>query len=78
MSAKKTHSSKAGKLRELSTSDIDLESSKSRQELLDLRIRNSTGQLAGENPLRIRSLRRNIARLAFVAAEKKRAAATAA
>lgn len=68
---KKKHSSKAGKIRELSTSDIQVELAKSRQELLNLRIRNATGQLTGENPLRIRTLRRAIARLNTVAAEKR-------
>lgn len=71
MSAKKTQPSKAGKIRELSASDIQLELTKLRQELLDLRIRKASGQV--ENPIRLRTLRREIARLATIAREKQAA-----
>lgn len=73
MSAKNKQVSKAAQARELSVSDIQLEISKSRQELLDLRLKKTTGQL--DNPLRIRALRRNVARLATIANEKRTSAA---
>ncbi|MDR2862489.1 MAG: 50S ribosomal protein L29 [Puniceicoccales bacterium] len=79
MSAKKkTNPSKAAKIREFSPGDIQVELGKVRQELLDLRLRNATGQLAGENPLRLRTLRRQAARLITVAAQKKSATAATA
>lgn len=72
MSAKKNTASKAAKARELSLSDIELELTKARQELLELRLRKVTGQV--ENPVQLRTLRRDIARLATVAKEKQVAA----
>ena len=69
MSAKKNNVNKAAKARELSLSDIELEITKTRQEILDLRLRKVTGQV--ENPLQLRTLRRDIARLATIAKEKR-------
>jgi large subunit ribosomal protein L29 len=76
MSAKKKHSSKAGEVRQSSLSDIELKIAESQKELADLRIRKVTSQV--ENPLRLRTLRREIARLHTVAAEKVKAKNTTA
>ncbi|MDR2980740.1 MAG: 50S ribosomal protein L29 [Puniceicoccales bacterium] len=75
MSAKKKQASKAGKIKDLSLSDIELELNKSRQELLDLRLRKATGQV--DNPIRIRAVRRDIARMITIAGQKKSAATKA-
>ncbi|MDR1497753.1 MAG: 50S ribosomal protein L29 [Puniceicoccales bacterium] len=68
MSTENKHSSKGAKLRLDSLSDIQLKIAESQKELTDLRIRKGTGQV--ENPLRLRTLRREIARLHTIAAEK--------
>ena len=60
--------SKAAEYREFSTSDLQLKLHSAREELLNLRIQQATGQV--ENPIRLRLLRRQIARLTTVAAEK--------
>jgi len=74
MSAKKKqeNTGKAAKVRELSASDIEVQIAKSSQELLDLRLKKTTGQV--DNPLRIRILRREIARLKTIFAEKQKTA----
>ncbi|MDR2513017.1 MAG: 50S ribosomal protein L29 [Puniceicoccales bacterium] len=60
--------SKAAEYRELSSSDLQLKLHSVREELLNLRIQQATGQV--ENPVRLRVLRRQVARLNTVAAEK--------
>jgi large subunit ribosomal protein L29 len=69
MSAKKAkNDSKAAKLRDSSIADLDKDLAKAKAELLDLRIRKGSGQV--DNPIRLRILRRDIARITTVAAEK--------
>ena len=74
MSAKKAKAkseSKAAKLRDSSSADLDKSLAKAKAELLDLRIRKNSGQV--DNPIRLRILRRDIARITTIAAEKKAA-----
>ncbi|MDR3229285.1 MAG: 50S ribosomal protein L29 [Puniceicoccales bacterium] len=60
--------SKATKARELNPGDLEVKIAKQRQELLDLRIRQASGQV--DNPLQIRALRRDIARNTTIRAQK--------
>ncbi|MEJ2667036.1 MAG: 50S ribosomal protein L29 [Deinococcales bacterium] len=59
---------KPNEIRNLTLDEIDLEVEKLRQELLDLRIQAAVGHAS--NPRRIRTARREIARLMTVAGEK--------
>ncbi|MDR2845318.1 MAG: 50S ribosomal protein L29 [Puniceicoccales bacterium] len=68
---KKSTVTKAAKLRDSSHSDLDIALGKAKAELLDLRIRQSSGQV--DNPIRLRILRRDIARTTTILAEKARA-----
>jgi large subunit ribosomal protein L29 len=74
--AKYNGSSKAAKNREASLADLRLAISKAKDEVLDLRIRKATGQV--DNPIRLRVLRRDIARCKTITAEKTNAANAAA
>lgn len=60
---------KAKEIRELSAEEIGKKLRDIREELLNLNIRKATGNV--ENPARIRQLRRDIARLETVKAQKK-------
>ncbi|MDR1817695.1 MAG: 50S ribosomal protein L29 [Puniceicoccales bacterium] len=71
MSAKNKTTSKAAKVREFTTSDLEVKIAALRAELLDLRIKQGTGQL--ENPIQLRHLRRDIARHITIGAQKKAA-----
>jgi large subunit ribosomal protein L29 len=66
--SKATKNTKASKAREFSATDLEVKIAKQQQELLDLRIRQASGQV--ENPLQLRFLRRDIARNITVLAEK--------
>jgi len=66
---------KASAIREQTPDEIRLRLTELREELFNLRFRNSMKQL--DNPLKIREGRREIARLLTVLAEKERAQAKA-
>ncbi len=59
---------KGSDLRELSEQELRQQLSDSRQELMNMRIQQSTGQL--ERPLKMRSVRRDIARMRTVMHER--------
>lgn len=59
---------KSSEVRDMSGEDIAAEVEKRRQELLDLRIQSAIGQTS--NPRRIRTAKREIARLLTIAREK--------
>lgn len=65
MSANKNN---ASAIREMTPEEISKTLRSDREELLNLRLRKNTGQV--DNPARIRTLRREIARLETVAREK--------
>ena len=58
-------------VRDLTEDELDQRIEDTRRELFNLRIQRSTGQL--ENPLRIRLLRRDIARMLTIKAETTKA-----
>jgi len=60
---------KAKEIRELSDEDIDRRVRDLKEELFNLRFQNATGQL--ENALRIRQVKKNIARLKTVKRERE-------
>jgi large subunit ribosomal protein L29 len=62
---------KATSLREMTVDDLRLRVTELREELFNLRFRNSMKQL--DNPLKIREGRREMARLLTVLGEKERA-----
>ena len=62
----------ADELRELSLEELEKEERNLRQELFNLRFQHATHQL--ENTMRIRQVRRAIARVLTIMNEKKRAA----
>jgi len=68
MSANKNN---ASALREMTPEELSKTLRSDREELLNLRLRKNTGQV--DNPARIRTLRREIARLETVAREKSAA-----
>ena len=57
------------KIREMTDVELNLELDKMKQELFNLRFQNATNQL--ENTGRIKTVRRNIARIQTVMVEKK-------
>ena len=61
---------KASSVREMTADDISARLAELREELFNLRFRNSMKQL--DNPLRIRESRREMARLVTVLHEKER------
>ncbi|MBR6798417.1 MAG: 50S ribosomal protein L29 [Opitutales bacterium] len=65
MSANKNN---ASAIREMTPEELSKTLRSDREELLNLRLRKNTGQV--DNPARIRTLRREIARLETVAREK--------
>lgn len=68
MSAKNNN---ASAIREMTPEELSKTLRSDREELLNLRLRKNTGQV--DNPARIRTLRREIARLSTVAREKRAA-----
>jgi len=60
---------KAEKLREMTGEELELKLKDLKEELFNLRFQNATAQL--ENPLRIRKVRRDIARVKTVLREKQ-------
>jgi large subunit ribosomal protein L29 len=64
---------KAGAARDMNDDEIRVRIAELREELFNLRFRNSMKQL--DNPLKIRTSRREMARLLTVLGEKERAAA---
>ncbi|MBP3302979.1 MAG: 50S ribosomal protein L29 [Opitutales bacterium] len=68
MSANKNN---ASAIREMTPEELSKTLRSDREELLNLRLRKNTGQV--DNPARIRTLRREIARLETVAREKRAA-----
>lgn len=69
MSNKKNN---ASAIREMTPEELSKTLREDREKLLSLRLRKNTGQV--DNPARIRTLRREIARLETVAREKRSAA----
>jgi large subunit ribosomal protein L29 len=63
---------KASQIRELTSEELQQKFDESSQELFNLRMQKSTGQM--ENPSRLRLLRREIARVRTIMHEKERAA----
>jgi len=61
---------KASSLREQSTEELQLLLSDTRKELRDVSVRRSVGE-ASEQPLKIRSLRRDVARLLTILKERE-------
>ncbi|MGH9457930.1 MAG: 50S ribosomal protein L29 [Thermoanaerobaculia bacterium] len=66
---------KAKELREKSESDLRIRERDLREQLLRLRFQSAMG--ASENPLKIRQVRREIARIETILAEKKKTAQSA-
>jgi large subunit ribosomal protein L29 len=60
---------KASELRDMSVEELKGKESELRRELFNLRFQQSTGEI--ENPLRIRTVRRDIARVLTVMNEKE-------
>lgn len=63
---------KASELREMGLDELKAKEAELKKELFNLRMRHATNQL--ENPLRVRTVRRDIARAATLLAEKHREA----
>ena len=63
---------KATQIRELTSEELQQKYDETQQELFNLRMQKSTGQI--ENPSRLRLLRREIARVRTIMNEKERAA----
>lgn len=64
----------ASEIRDLSDDEMTVKERELAEELFRLRLRKSTGQNEG-NPLRIRAVRRDIARLKTIQSERARRAA---
>ena len=62
---------KATTLRELTAEELDHQYDETQQELFNLRIQKSSGQL--ENPARLRLLRRDLARIRTIMNERDKA-----
>ncbi|MFQ5354332.1 MAG: 50S ribosomal protein L29 [Thermodesulfobacteriota bacterium] len=60
---------KPKELRDMTAEDLDAKAEELRKELFNLKMRHATSQL--ENPLKLRILRRDIARVNTIAASKK-------
>ncbi len=65
---------KTKELRELSVDELNNRRRELRQEMLNLRIQQQSGQL--ENPSRIKSLRREVARIETIITDRARTAAS--
>ena len=64
---------KAGKIREMAGAELEKRVGEIREELFKLRFQHATGQL--ENPVRLRTLRRELARVLTVRREQAGVAA---
>jgi large subunit ribosomal protein L29 len=64
------------KIREMTEAELNLELNKMKNELFNLRFQHVTGQL--ENPIKMRDVKRNIARVKTVIREKEMARESAA
>jgi len=62
---------KAKELRNMTAEELRSKAEELKKELFNLRMRHATSQI--ENPLKLRMLRRDIARVQTIAAEKKEA-----
>ena len=60
---------KAGELRESTVEELEKKEQDLRRELFNLRFQQATGEI--ENPMRIRAIKKDIARLLTVVTEKK-------
>jgi len=60
---------KAAELREVTTEELGRKEQDLRRELFNLRFQQATGEI--ENPMRIRAIKKDIARVLTVAREKK-------
>lgn len=60
---------KANEIRKLSTEEINVKITESKQELFNLRMKQATGML--ENPARIKELRKNVARYKTILRERE-------
>jgi large subunit ribosomal protein L29 len=60
---------KAAELREGTTEELERKEQELRRELFNLRFQQATGEI--ENPMRIRAIKKDIARVLTVAREKK-------
>lgn len=63
---------KAKELRELSTPELESKLGELKEELFNLRFQHATGQL--ENPMRIRDVKKDYARIKTIVCERERAA----
>lgn len=61
---------KAAELRESTIAELEQKEQDLRRELFNLRFQQATGEI--ENPMRIRAIRKDIARILTVTKEKKR------
>ena len=61
---------KPAEIRNMTVEEMKAKEGDLRKELFNLRMRHSTGQL--ENPLKLRALRRDMARIQTIIAEKER------
>jgi large subunit ribosomal protein L29 len=62
----------ASQLRELTTPDLEQELTKLREAEFRLRFRAATEDISAENPMRFRTMRRNIARIRTILSERAR------
>ena len=62
---------KAAELREVTMEELDRKEQDLRRELFNLRFQQATGEI--ENPMRLRAIKKDIARVLTVAREKKSA-----
>ena len=60
------------KMRDMTETELNVELSKMKKELFNLRFQHATGQL--ENPVKMRELKKDIARVKTIIREKKLAA----
>ena len=60
---------KAGELRESTAEELEKKEQDLRRELFNLRFQQATGEI--ENPMRIRAIKKDIARILTVVTEKK-------
>lgn len=61
---------KPSNLREMTADDLLLKEKDLRKELFNLRFQQATGEI--ENPMRIRSIKKDIARILTISTEKKK------
>lgn len=61
---------KPAEIRDLKVDEIKAKATEMTKELFNLRMRHTTGQL--ENPLKLRTIKRDVARLKTIIAEKER------